>query len=124
MKAHLMKIITVLVVALTMYASILLLDKGITNNADEITTLNRKITSLEAINLELESDINNLNMIMKGLRGALNDREINVELKVQQAVDNKFKEQTATGNLGTLTGDHAEIDMLYERHLLEEEVEW
>ena len=66
MKPYLMKIITVMVVGLTMYASILLLDKGITNNANEITTLNRKITSLEAINLELESDINNLNMIMKG----------------------------------------------------------
>ena len=110
MKPYLMKIITVMVVALTMYASILLLDKGITNNADEITTLNRKINSLEAINLELESDINNLNMIMKGLRGALNDREINVELKVQQAVDNKFKEQTATGGLGVLTGDYADLE--------------
>ena len=110
MKAHLMKIITVMVVALTMYASILLLDKGITNNADDIVVLNRKITSLEAINLELESDINNLNMIMKGLRGALNDREINVELKVQQAVDNKFKEQTATGGLGVLTGDYADLE--------------
>lgn len=110
MKPYLMKIITVMVVALTMYASILLLDKGITNNADEIKTLNRKITSLEAINLELESDINNLNMIMKGLRGALNDREINVELKVQQAVDNKFKEQTATGGLGVLTGDYADLE--------------
>ena len=110
MKPYLMKIITVMVVALTMYASILLLDKGITTNADEITTLNRKITSLEAINLELESDINNLNMIMKGLRGALNDREINVELKVQQAVDNKFKEQTATGGLGVLTGDYADLE--------------
>ena len=105
-----MKIITGMVVALTMYASILLLDKSITNNADEITTLNRKITSLEAINLELESDINNLNMIMKGLRGALNDREINVELKVKQAVDNKFKEQTATGGLGVLTGDYADLE--------------
>ena len=99
-----------MVVALTMYASILLLDKGITTNADDIVALNRKITSLEAINLELESDINNLNMIMKGLRGALNDREINVELKVQQAVDNKFKEQTATGGLGVLTGDYADLE--------------
>ena len=108
MKAHLMKIITVMIVALTMYASILLLDKGITNNANEITTLNRKITSLEAINLELESDINNLNMIMKGLRGALNDREINVDLKVQQAIEDKFKEQSATGGVGVLTGDKVE----------------
>ena len=110
MKTHLMKIITVMVVGLTMYASILLLDKGINNNADEITTLNRKITSLEAINLELESDINNLNMIMKGLRGALNDREINVDIKVQEAVDNKWKEQSATGGLGVLTGDYVELE--------------
>jgi hypothetical protein len=105
MKAHLIKIITVMVVGLTMYASILLLDKGITNNSEEIITLNRKITSLEAINLELESDINNLNMIMKGLRGALNDREIQVDIKVQKAVDNKWKEQSATGGVGVLTGE-------------------
>ncbi len=110
MKPYLMKIITVIVVGLTMYASILLLDKGITNNANEITTLNKKITSLEDINLELKSDINNLNMIMKGFRRALNDREINVELKVQKAVDNKFKEQTATGGLGVLTGENAHLE--------------
>ena len=110
MKTHLMKIITAMVVGLTMYASILLLDKGINNNADEITTLNRKITSLEAINLELESDINNLNMIMKGLRGALNEREIQVDIKVQEAVDNKGKEQSATCGLGVLTGDYAELE--------------
>ena len=99
-----------MVVGLTMYASILLVDKGITNNAHEIVTLNRKITSLEAINLELESDINNLNMIMKGLRGALNDREIEVDTKVRQAVDDKFREQSATGGLGVLTGDYAELE--------------
>jgi len=124
MKLFMIKLLTTIAVVLTMYASVVIIHDDARNNADDIVALNRKITSLEAINLELESDINNLNMIMKGLRGALNDREINVELKVQQAVDNKFKEQTATGNLGTLTGEHAEIDMLYERHLLEEEVEW
>ena len=110
MKPHLMKIITVMIVGLTMYASILLLDKGITNNANEITTLNRKITSLETINLELESDINNLNMIMKGLRRALNNREISVDKKVQKAVDDKWNEGSATGGLGVLTGENAHLE--------------
>ena len=105
MKPHLMKIITVMVVGLTMYASILLLDKGITNNANEITTLNRKITSLETINLELESDINNLNMIMKGLRRALNNREISVDKKVQKAVDDKWNEDSATLRESRMIGD-------------------
>ena len=123
MKLFIIKLLTVIAVVLTMYASVVIVHDDASNNAEDIMTLNRKITSLEATNLELESDIENLKMIMKGFRTALNDREINVDLKVQQAVDNKFKEQTATGNLGTLTGDHAEIDMLYERHLLEEEVE-
>jgi len=124
MKLFIIKLLTVIAVVLTMYASVVIVHDDASNNAEDIMTLNRKITSLEATNLELESDIENLKMIMKGFRTALNDREINVDLKVQEAVDNKFKEQTATGNLGTLTGDHAEIDMLYERHLLEEEVEW
>mgnify|MGYP003647991719 FL=1 len=105
-----MKIITVMVVGLTMYASILLLDKGINNNADEITTLNRKITSLEAINLELESDINNLNMIMKGFRGALNDREIMVDKKVRKAIEDRWNEESATGGLGVLTGENAHLE--------------
>jgi len=124
MKLFMVKLLTVIAVVLTMYASVVIVHDDANNNAEDIITLNRKITSLKATNLELESDIDNLKMIMKGFRTALNDREINVDLKVQEAVDNKFKEQTATGNLGTLTGDHAEIDMLYERHLLEEEVEW
>ena len=123
MKLFMIKLLTVIAVVLTMYASVVLVHEDASNNTEDIMTLNRKITSLEATNLELESDIDNLKMIIKGFRTALNDREINVDLKVQEAVDNKFKEQTATGNLGTLTGDHAEIDMLYERHLLEEEVE-
>ena len=110
MKMFLIKLMTGITVVLTMYASIIVINDDVSNNTDEITTLNRKITSLEAINLELESDINNLNMIMKGLRGALNDREINVDIKVQEAVDNKWKEQSATGGLGVLTGENAHLE--------------
>ena len=105
MKMFLIKLITGITVVLTMYASIIVINDDVSNNKDEITTLNRKITSLKAINLELKSDINNLNMIMKGLRGALNEREINVDIKVQEAVDNKWKEQSATGGVGVLTGE-------------------
>ena len=110
MKLFLIKLLTAIAVVLTMYASVVLVHEDASKNTENIMTLNRKITSLEATNLELESDIDNLKMIMKGFRTALNDREINVDLKVKQAVDDKFKEQTATGNLGVLTGDHADLE--------------
>ena len=110
MKLFMVKLLTVIAVVLTMYASVVLVHEDASNNTEDIMTLNRKITSLEATNLEIESDIDNLKMIMKGFRTSLNDREINVDLKVKQAVDDKFKEQTATGNLGVLTGDHANIE--------------
>ena len=110
MKLFMVKLLTTIAVVLSMYASVVIIHDDARNNADDIVVLNRKITSLEAINLELESDINNLNIIMKGLRGALNDREINVDIKVQEAVDNKWKEQSATGGLGVLTGDYADLE--------------
>ena len=110
MKLFMVKLLTAITVVLTMYASVVIIHEDASNNAEDIITLNRKITSLEATNLELKSDINKLKMIMKGFRTALNEREINVDLKVQQAVDNKFKEQTATGNLGVLTGDHVDLE--------------
>ena len=105
MKLFMVKLLTTIAVVLSMYASVVIIHDDARNNADDIVVLNRKITSLETINLELKSDINNLNMIMKGLRGALNDREIQVDIKVQQAVDNKWKEQSATGGVGVLTGE-------------------
>ena len=110
MKLFMIKLLTTIAVVLSMYASVVIIHDDARNNADDIVVLNRKITSLEATNLELESDIDNLKMIMKGFRTALNDREINVDLKVKQAVDDKFKEQTATGNLGVLTGDYADLE--------------
>ena len=123
MKLFMVKLLTAIAVVLTMYASVVVVHDDASNNAEDIMTLNRKIVLLEDTIKELETEVNTFNMLVKSFRTALNEREINVDLKVQQAVDNKFKEQTATGNLGVLTGDHAEIDMVYERHLLEEEVE-
>ena len=112
MKLFMIKLLTTIAVVLSMYASVVIIHDDARNNADDIVVLNRKITSLEAINLELESDINNLNMIMKGLRGALNDREIQVDIKIQEAVDNKWKEQSATGGVGVLTGEIINEDTL------------
>jgi len=123
MKLFLIKLLTAIAVVLTMYASVVLVHEDASNNTENIMTLNRKIVLLEDTIKELETEVNTFNMLVKSFRTALNEREINVDLKVKQAVDDKFKEQTATGNLGVLTGDHAEIDMVYERHLLEEEVE-
>jgi len=124
MKLFIIKLLTAIAVVLTMYASVVIVHEDARKNSKDILTLNRKIILLEDTIDELNYQNSSLTMLVKSLRTSIQDREINVDLKVQQAVDNKFKEQTATGNLGTLTGDHAEIDMLYERHLLEEEVEW
>jgi len=109
MKLFIIKLLTVIAVVLTMYASVIIVHEDASNNAQDITTLNRKIVLLEDTIKELETEINNFNMIVKSFRNALNDREINVDKKVEEAVDNKFKEQTATGNLGVLTGDHVNI---------------
>ena len=110
MKIFMIKLLTVIAVVLTMYASIVVVHDDARNNTNDITTLNRKIVLLEDTIKELETEVNNFNMIVKSFRNALNDREINVDKKVEEAVDNKFKEQTATGNLGTLTGDHVDLE--------------
>ena len=110
MKIFMIKLLTVIAVVLTMYASIVIVHDDARNNTNDITTLNRKIVLLEDTIKELETEINNFNMIIKSFRNALNDREINVDKKVEEAVDNKFKEQTATGNLGVLTGDHVDLE--------------
>ena len=110
MKMFIIKLLIFIAVILTMYASIIIVhDDGIQNSQD-ITTLNRKIVLLEETVEELNNKTDSLTMLVKSLRTSLQDREINVDLKVQQAVDNKFKEQTATGNLGTLTGDHVDLE--------------
>ena len=110
MKLFIVKLLTAIAVVLTMYASVVVVHDDASNNAEDIVTLNRKIVLLENTIKELEIEINTFNMFVKSFRTALNEREINVDLKVQQAVDNKFKEQTATGNLGVLTGDHVDIE--------------
>ena len=110
MKLFMVKLLTAIAVVLTMYASVVVVHDDASNNAEDIMTLNRKIVLLEDTIKELETEVNTFNMLVKSFRTALNEREINVDLKVQQAVDNKFKEQTATGNLGVLTGDHVDIE--------------
>ncbi len=55
-----------------------------------------------------------LQIMHKGLRDALNNRTVEVDRLVEQAVDNKFNEQSATGGLGVLTGEQ----------VIEEVVEW
>ena len=110
MKLFIIKLITTIAVVLTMYASVVIVHEDASKNSKDITTLNRKITSLEATNLKLESDVDNLKIIMKGLRGALNDKEISVGKKVQKAIDDKWNEQSATGGLGVLTGENAHLE--------------
>lgn len=110
MKIFMIKLLTVIAVVLTMYASVVIVHEDASKNSKDILTLNRKIILLEDTIDELNYQNSNLTILVKSLRTSIQDREINVDLKVQQAVDNKFKEQTATGNLGVLTGDHVDIE--------------
>ena len=110
MKLFIIKLLTAIAVVLTMYASIVIVHEDASENSKDITTLNRKIVLLEDTIEELNNKNDSLTILVKSLRTSIQDREINVDKKVKEAVDNKFKEQTATGNLGVLTGDHAELE--------------
>ena len=110
MKIFMIKLLTAIAVVLTMYASVVIVHEDASENSKDITTLNRKIVLLEDTIEELNNKNDSLTILIKSLRTSLQDKEINVDLKVQQAVDNKFKEQTATGNVGVLTGDHVDMD--------------
>ena len=98
------------IICITMYATILILDKNTSINTEDIDTINRKITYLEETISEVDEELNNLKIIYKGLRDAVNNTEIEVNDKVRQAVDDKFNEQSATGGLGVLTGDYADLE--------------
>ena len=110
MKLFIIKLLTAIAVILTMYVSVVIVHDDARKNSKDILTLNKKIILLEDTIDELNYQNSNLTMLIKSLRTSIQDREINVDLKVQEAIDNKFKEQTATGNLGTLTGDHVNIE--------------
>jgi len=110
MKLFIIKLLTAIAVILTMYVSVVIVHDDASKNSKDILTLNRKIILLEDTIDELNYQNSNLTMLIKSLRTSIQDREINVDLKVRQAVDDKFKEQTATGNLGVLTGDHVDME--------------
>ena len=110
MKLFIIKLLTTIAVVLTMYASVVIVHEDASENSKDITTLNRKIVLLEDTIEELNNKNDSLTILVKSLRTSIQDREINVDKKVKEAVDNKFKEQTATGNLGVLTGDHADLE--------------
>jgi len=110
MKTIMFKTIMITIICITMYATILILDKNTSINTEDIDTINRKITYLEETISEVDEELNNLKIIYKGLRDAVNNTEIEVNDKVRQAVDDKFNEQSATGGLGVLTGDYADLE--------------
>jgi len=110
MKLFMLKLLTAIAVVLTMYASIVIVHDDASKNSKDILTLNRKIILLEDTIDELNYKNDNLTILVKSFRTSMQQKKIDVDLKVQQAVDNKFKEQTATGNLGVLTGDHVDME--------------
>ena len=110
MKLFMVKLLTAIAVVLTMYASIVIVHDDASKNSKDILTLNRKIILLEDTIDDLNYKNDNLTILVKSFRTSMQQKEIDVDLKVQQAVDNKFKEQTATGNLGVLTGEHVDIE--------------
>tara|TARA_R100001463_G_scaffold21599_1_gene51811 strand:- start:1084 stop:1488 length:405 start_codon:yes stop_codon:yes gene_type:complete len=105
MKMFLIKLLTGIAVFLTMYLAVLILNEDTMENADDILTLNRKVESLEETLQAVKQQQDYLQIMQKGLRESINNRTIEVDKKVEEAVDNKFKEQSATGGLGVLTGE-------------------
>ena len=105
MKMFLIKLLTTLAVFLTMYISIVIVNDDTVENTDEIITLNRKVQSLEETLQAVKQQQEYLQIMHKGLRDALNNRTVEVDRLVEQAVDDKFNEQSATGGLGVLTGE-------------------
>lgn len=105
MKMFLIKLLTTLAVFLTMYISIVIVNDDTVENTDEIITLNRKVQSLEETLQAVKEQQNYLQIMQKGLRDALDNRTVEVDRLVEQAVDDKFNEQSATGGLGVLTGE-------------------
>jgi hypothetical protein len=102
------KLLTVIAVILTMYASVVIIHEDARKNSKDILTLNRKIILLEDTIDELNYKNDNLTILVKSFRTSMQQKEIDVDLKVQQAIEDKFKEQSATGGVGVLTGDKAE----------------
>ena len=105
MKMFLIKLLTGIAVVLTMYIAILILNEDTIENADDILTLNRKVESLEETLQAVKQQQEYLQIMQKGLRESINNRTIEVDKKVEEAVENKFKEQSATGGLGVLTSE-------------------
>ena len=105
MKMFLIKLLTGIAVVLTMYLAILILNEDTMENTDDILTLNRKVESLEETLQAVKQQQEYLQIMQKGLRESINNRTIEVDKKVEEAVDNKFKEQSATGGLGVLTNE-------------------
>ena len=105
MKMFLIKLLTGIAVFLTMYLAVLILNEDTMENTDDILTLNRKVESLEETLQAVKQQQEYLQIMQKGLRESINNRTIEVDKKVEEAVENKFKEQSATGGLGVLTGE-------------------
>ena len=108
MKLFMVKLLTVIAVILTMYASVVIIHEDARKNSKDILTLNRKIILLEDTIDELNYKNDNLTILVKSFRTSMQQKEIDVDLKVQQAIEDKFKEQSATGGVGVLTGDKVE----------------
>ena len=106
MKLFLIKLLTAIAVVLTMYASVVIIHEDASKNSKDILTLNRKIILLEDTIDELNYKNDNLTILVKSFRTSMQQKEIDVDLKVQQAIEDKFKEQSATGGVGVLTGDY------------------
>ena len=108
MKLFMVKLLTAIAVVLTMYASVVIVHEDARKNSKDILTLNRKIILLEDTIDELNYKNDNLTILVKSFRTSMQQKEIDVDLKVQQAIEDKFKEQSATGGVGVLTGDKTE----------------
>ena len=104
MKLFLIKALIVTAVGLTMYMGVIMVEEDASKNRNEIVTLNRKINSLEDTLADVEKELTHVKILYKALRTTFNNRSLYIDAKIEQKIEDKWKEETATGGLGVLTG--------------------
>ena len=103
-KLFLIKALIVTAVGLTMYMGVIMVEEDASKNRNEIVTLNRKINSLEDTLADVEKELTHVKILYKALRTTVNNRSLDIDAKIEQKIEDKWKEETATGGLGVLTG--------------------
>lgn len=82
-----------------------MLEKDILSNSSKVLQLEKDVEVLHTTLDERDRKFEQLQTLYKALRTTLNTRNMDIALQIDQKIDDRWKEQTATGGLGVLTGD-------------------